>query len=159
MKLELLKEKEIPILSRKRYTYILETNAATPSRLELLKEIAKKQDVAEKLIVIKHIYSQYGSQKVKIIVNVYKKEEDLKKFEHKSLISKHHKKSKEEIEKEEKEKAEKEAEAKKKKEEAEAAKEKLHEEVEEKKEEANEEVPVEEKKEEVTEEKSEKKTC
>ncbi len=133
MNLELLKEKEVPILSRKRYTYILEAEKATPSRLELLKEIAKKLNTAEKLIVIKHIYSQYGSSKVKVIVNAYKKEEDLKKFEHESLINRHHKKTKEEIEQEEKEKAEKEAEAQRKKEEAEAAKQELKQEAEEKK--------------------------
>ena len=135
MKLELLKEKEVPILSRKRYIYVLEAEGATPSRLDFLKDIAKKLNVDEKLIVIKHVYPQYGSKNAKVIVNVYKKEEDLKKFEHESLIKRHHKKTKEEIEQEEKERAEKEAEAQRKKQEAEAAKEKLHEEAEEKKEE------------------------
>jgi len=139
MKLELIKEKEIPILSRKRYTYVLENDKATPSRLEFLNAVTEKLNVDKKLVVIKHIYPQYGSKKVKVIANVYKNEKDKNKFEHTSLINKHHKKTKEEAEQEEKEKVEKEAEAQKKKDEAEAAKEELKQEAEEKKEEAVEE--------------------
>ncbi len=148
MKLELIKEKEIPILSRKRYTYLLENKGPTPSRLEFLREISAKLKIDKDLVVIKHIYPQFGSNSVKVIANVYKNIEDKNKFEHEDLINKHHKKTKEEIEQEEKEKAEKEAEAQKKKEEAEAAKQDLKQEVEEKKEE-----PVEEEKEKAEEKK------
>ena len=143
MKLELIKEKEVPILSRKRYTYLTDADGTTPSRMDLMKEIAKQLKIDEKLVVIKHIYPQYGSKKVKLIVNVYKNEKDKKKFEHKSLVGKHEKKTKAQIEQEEKEKVDKEAEAQKKKEEADVAKQEMKEEAEHKKEEAAEEKPEE----------------
>jgi ribosomal protein S24E len=88
MKLELQKEKELPLLSRKRATFVVEAEGATPSRKELLKEVAKKLNVDEKLVVIKHIYSKFGFSDAKIIANVYKNEADMKKFEHKGLLEK-----------------------------------------------------------------------
>ena len=89
MKLELQKEKELPLLSRKRATFVIEAEGATPSRKDLIKEVAKKINVDEKLVVLKHIYSKFGYSDAKIIAHVYKNEADLKKFEHKSLIEKH----------------------------------------------------------------------
>jgi ribosomal protein S24E len=158
MDLKLIKEKEIPLLSRKRYTYLTDNKGVTPSRLDFLKEISEKLKVDKGLVVIKHIYPQYGSDKVKVMAHVYKNQKDKEKFEHSSLINKHHKKTKAEEEQEEKEKAEKEAEAQKKKEEAEAAKQELKEEAEEKAEEASQEEPKEEKGEEKKEEAEDEKS-
>jgi ribosomal protein S24E len=88
MKVELQKEKELPLMSRKRATFTVECEGATPARKDLVKEIAKKINVSEKLIVVKHIYSKFGFTGAKVIVHIYKNEADMNKFEHKGLLEK-----------------------------------------------------------------------
>lgn len=94
MKLTINKERETPLLSRKRLTCDLEFEGATPARIVLKKELAKKANVDESLVVLKHIYTKFGKQKAKIIAHVYSNLEDLKKLEHASLIAKHSPKKK-----------------------------------------------------------------
>ena len=53
----------------------------TPSNEEVIKKISEELKVSPELIKIKHIFSNYGSSKSKIIVNVYKNIEMLKKLE------------------------------------------------------------------------------
>jgi len=88
MKLELQKEKELPLLSRKRATFTVISEGATPARKELVKEVAKKLNADEKLVIIKHIYSKFGHTDAKLIAHVYKNAADMKKFEHEGLIGK-----------------------------------------------------------------------
>jgi len=89
MQIEVKKERDTPLLSRKRVTITAEYEGATPSRNDLRKEIAKKINAKENLVVLKHIYTRFGSQKAKIIAHVYNNEEDLKKLENDSLLVKH----------------------------------------------------------------------
>lgn len=92
MDIEIVKQKETPLLSRKRVTAKLVAEAATPSRLVIRNELAKKLKVDPSLVIIKHLYPQFGDRTVKIIVNVYEKREVLEKFEHKKLVAKHQEK-------------------------------------------------------------------
>lgn len=89
MDLEIKKERDTPLLSRKRVTLIAEYEGATPKRIDMRKDVAKKLDVEEKLVILKHIYTKFGSQKAKIIAHIYNNEEDLKKIEDSSLLAKH----------------------------------------------------------------------
>jgi len=89
MKLELLKQKETPLLSRKRATLMAEYQGPTPSRDTLRDAVAKKLDSDKKLTVLKHIYTRFGKQKAKIIAHVYDNEADLKKLERPYIIKKH----------------------------------------------------------------------
>ncbi|MBI2148015.1 hypothetical protein HYU19_06130 [Candidatus Woesearchaeota archaeon] len=89
MKIEIIKERETPLLSRTRATLNVEYEGATPSRMALRKEIAKKVGSDEKLTVIRHVYTKFGRQKAKVIVNIYKTENDMMSVEHAKLISKH----------------------------------------------------------------------
>lgn len=111
MMLEISKERETPLLSRKRVTLSLQYEGPTPPRLELRKEVAKKLKADEKLVVLKHIYTRFGSQKAKIIANVYSDEKAMKNIEEKYLLEKHNPgaKKKEEGETEAKAEAKKEA--------------------------------------------------
>ena len=89
MEFERLKERDMKLLSRKRVTLMINNEGATPSRLELLEGLAEKFKTKEDLIVIKHIYSQYGKRKTKLIVNIYKDKKKMKLFEHEDLLKKH----------------------------------------------------------------------
>jgi len=77
-----LKEEDIPLLNRKRVTYLLEhTEKSTPKKEDVKKEIAKDLKVSEDLISVRHIYPHFGVEKAKIIAHVYKSKEDLERFE------------------------------------------------------------------------------
>ena len=89
MQIELKKEEITPLLSRKRATYMVDYDKATPSRLILLKEVAKKAGVDEKLVILKHIYPRFGFPRAKIIAHIYSNADDLKKFEENYLLEKH----------------------------------------------------------------------
>lgn len=89
MKLEIKKERDTPLLSRKRVTLMAEYEGATPPRLEVKKEVAKKTGAKENLVIIKHIYTRFGSNKAKIIAHVYNNEKEMKNLEHESLLVKH----------------------------------------------------------------------
>ncbi|MDD5178442.1 MAG: hypothetical protein PHT54_04155 [Candidatus Nanoarchaeia archaeon] len=81
MKAELLKEKEMPLLLRKRLNYEIEFENSTPKNDEVKKQIAKAANVSEDLVSIRHIYQKYGETKAKVIANIYKNPEDLKNIE------------------------------------------------------------------------------
>lgn len=89
MKLDVIKERETPLLSRTRVTLGLEYEGATPSRLQLRKEVAGKLKVEEGLVVLKHIYTRFGQHKAKLIAHVYKNAEDLKRIEDEYMVVKH----------------------------------------------------------------------
>ena len=89
IKFEINKEKEMPLLSRKRITASITETDKTPSRKELIKVVASNQKVKETQVIIKHIYTKFGRSEVKVIAHVYKNREDLEKFENKSLLKKH----------------------------------------------------------------------
>ena len=94
MEFEILKEKDMKLLSRKRYTLMIENKGATPSRHDLLKSLSEKFKVKQELIAIKHIYAQYGRSKTKLIVNIYKDIKKMELFEHENLLKKHRKSDK-----------------------------------------------------------------
>ena len=91
--MELIKENEMKLLSRKRLTLMRENKGATPSRQDLIKEVAKQFNAKEDLIIIKHVYSQFGEDKTKVIVHVYSDKNKMKFFEHANLLKKHEKKA------------------------------------------------------------------
>jgi small subunit ribosomal protein S24e len=71
MELEILKERETPLLSRKRVTAEVHYEGKTPSRVDLRKTVSAKIKAPEELVVIRHIYTIFGEQKAKVIVHVY----------------------------------------------------------------------------------------
>lgn len=108
MNLEVKKEVETPLLSRKRVTIMATYEGATPSRKELTTQIAKKLSSDENLVILKHIYTRFGMQKAKIIAHIYQNEKDLKTYEDLSMLAKHGRaeKVKKEAKKQEENKAE-----------------------------------------------------
>lgn len=77
-----LKEKELPLLSRKRVKFEIEhPGSATPTKKILKEAIAKKYKTKPELVSIRHVYNKFGLQKSKIIAHIYKDEKTLKFLE------------------------------------------------------------------------------
>ncbi|MBT7903292.1 hypothetical protein HN587_05495 [Candidatus Woesearchaeota archaeon] len=89
MDLKILKERDTPLLSRKRITAMLDFNGPTPSRVDIRTEISKKLGVEKALTIIKHIYPRFGSSKAKIIAHIYSDKAEMEKIEHSYLLKKH----------------------------------------------------------------------
>ena len=89
MDLELIKEKETPLLERKRVSLTYNSqDGKTPSRKQILKEVAKKVGGNADAIAIRHIYTKFGETAVKIIAHVYKDAKTMQKYENKVLLAK-----------------------------------------------------------------------
>lgn len=82
MNLKIEKTNEKPLLARKEVTGIIIFEAkATPSNAEVTKAIAAGLKVDEKTVLVKHIYTAFGSTEATFEAYVYNSEEDMKKYE------------------------------------------------------------------------------
>ena len=88
MKIDIQKERETPLLGRKRITAVIENEGPTPSRLDLQDALAKQLKAKRDLVIIKHVYSRFGEQNVKVIAHVYDKPENLSVVENKYVQKK-----------------------------------------------------------------------
>ncbi|MBD3312911.1 hypothetical protein GF345_00555 [Candidatus Woesearchaeota archaeon] len=89
MDLEIKKERETPLLSRKRITMMMDYKGATPSRLEFRDMVSKQLKAPEELVIIKHIYTRFGQNRAKIIANIYKDKKSMESIEQKYILEKH----------------------------------------------------------------------
>jgi ribosomal protein S24E len=82
MAFKLDKTEEKPLLARKEVAGKMTFEGkATPSNADVAKAIASELKTDEKLVVVKHIYTAFGSCEAEIQAYVYNTEEDLKKIE------------------------------------------------------------------------------
>lgn len=89
--MNILKEKEFPLLKRKRITAEMEHfKKPTPTKLEIVKKISQEMKVQEENISLLHAYPHFGREKTKIIANIYASKED------KDFVEKINKKKKKE---------------------------------------------------------------
>lgn len=79
--------KEEPLCGRKSYVFNLEAKQS-PKRAELQQKVAKSLDADEKLVVINHIHSTYGTDLFVIEAQVYDSEATYKKFVPEALAKK-----------------------------------------------------------------------
>lgn len=93
MQLEIAKKIEMPLLSRTRVTAWATSDAKTPSRVEVLNDLAQKLHTDPQLIIVKHIYQRFGMQKAKVVAHVYKDAETLQTVEEPHVVKKHRPKS------------------------------------------------------------------
>ena len=89
MDIKIVKEKDTPLLSRKRVTIYAQYKGATPSRPELQGEIAKKLKTKPDLVVLRHIYTRFGQERSKIIVHIYNDTKTMVMLEGQALVDKH----------------------------------------------------------------------
>ena len=101
MEINILKERDTPLLSRKRVTLEITFEGATPSREKIREVVAAKLKSDKDLTVIKHIYTRYGVEKCKVIAHIYSNKEDIRKYEEKGVLKKHEAKKEEKAEKKE----------------------------------------------------------
>ena len=85
MKLTIEKQRDTPLLSRKRVTAMLTFDSSTPSRMKMRDAIAKKTSEEPENVIIKHIYQRFGNRTARVIANIYKNRKTLEKYEHKTL--------------------------------------------------------------------------
>lgn len=78
MNLEVLNNKENPLFNRQEFEVLLNHyGKPTPSRIDLIKKVAKELKSKEELTVIDKIFSQKGQSISHLRVLVYKKKEDI----------------------------------------------------------------------------------
>ncbi len=75
MKIEILNEKENPLLKRKEVEVRITHDAATPSISEIRKKIAVSKDIGKGTIIIESFKSKYGSRETLGTVKVYQTKE------------------------------------------------------------------------------------
>lgn len=92
MELTLTKERDTPLLSRKRYTFDMTFKGSTPSRNDIRTAVAKQLKADEDLTIIKHVYTRYGAEKARVIAQVYNSVDEMKKIEESGTLKKHEKK-------------------------------------------------------------------
>ena len=109
MKLEIKEKIENPLLERSEVSGTIEFDKVTPGNEDVAKEIAGKNSVEPKLVVVKNIYTEFGNHAATFNANVYKNMAALEKNE---MMTKHLKKKETERKKAQEEKKKAEAEAK-----------------------------------------------
>lgn len=98
-------KEEQPLLGRTLIIATMNYEGKTPARKKVREEVAKAAGVKLEELIIRRITTTFGGGEIAIEAAIYKKAEDAKAIEHKSLIKKHEIK-KEEPATEETEKAE-----------------------------------------------------
>ncbi len=87
MKVELVSEKDNPLLDRKEVVVRLSDYSATPSRTELLEELPKALRSAGKdCVYILKVEQHYGSKHALVHAQVYSSKDSLEKHVHKKLL-------------------------------------------------------------------------
>lgn len=89
MNIEIMKEKEVPLLERKRIVLRYSSQEGkTPARKTVAKEVAKMIKANENQVAIRHIYPQFGVTSSKIIAHVYKDFQTMEKYEDENTLVK-----------------------------------------------------------------------
>ena len=102
MKVEIIEEKENPLLHRKELTLKITEFDKTPTREEVRNQITAKLGAKEKTLLLDEIKQEYGKQEAKAFVKIYEDEKKLQEYESKHKIKRNKLDKKPEEEKEEK---------------------------------------------------------
>lgn len=81
MELKVTEEKEDILLSRKEINAQITFKGATPSKEDIKKQLSSVLKADEKLIVIKNVFTSFGSETAKVIAYQYTNDEYMKKIE------------------------------------------------------------------------------
>ena len=79
MKLEIIEQKENPLLHRKELLILVEHNSV-PSKKEVAKDISEKTKSPEENIIVEKIIGDFGSHTFKITAKVYKDHNSKEKY-------------------------------------------------------------------------------
>ena len=81
MDLKILNKKDNPLLHRLELEAELTATGPTPSNKDVAKELSKQTKANENLIIIKHIYSRFGTNQSDVLAYIYNDEERMKEIE------------------------------------------------------------------------------
>ena len=79
--MNIIEKKEYPLLSRTEIIAEESYTGATPSRETIKKILADKLNARNELIVIKHIYPEFGFGNARIIAHLYSNKKDMERIE------------------------------------------------------------------------------
>jgi ribosomal protein S24E len=88
MELEITNKTDEPLLNRTKIEGKIKFEGATPSNVEVVKQIASELKVNENVIAIKGIYTSFGSPNAKFFAHSYKDEASKKEIEPKPKTEK-----------------------------------------------------------------------
>lgn len=87
MELQILSQTENKPLERTEVVATITNFAATPSRPDVLAELAKKVSGTKECIIVTKIDSKYGNKAATVFAQVYSSKESLAKYGHKKLAA------------------------------------------------------------------------
>jgi len=111
--IEIIKEKENPLLDRKEINFILSHTGPTPSRDEIKKKIVAQYNSQYELVMVDKLSSEYGNQQTIGYAKIYSNLQRISEIENKHIIERNkpiEKAKKEKVEDKTEPKAENEAE-------------------------------------------------
>jgi ribosomal protein S24E len=89
MDFKITKDEKKPLLNRRELSARLGYEARTPSRNDIRKELAKKLNVKEELVVVKRITPEFGARAAKLEIDVYDDEKAMNSIEPGYMIKRH----------------------------------------------------------------------
>ena len=95
MEINVLEDKEKPLLLRRELIADVVFESRTPSRDEIRKELAGKVKVNEELVIVTQINTEFGHRKAIVGAHIYKSKKDLESIEPNYLLKRHSKPEKE----------------------------------------------------------------
>ena len=104
MKVEVIEEKENPLLDRKEIKATITGFEKTPTREEVRNQLIAKLGTDSKKLLLDEIKQEYGKKQAIAFVKIYKNEEALQKYESKHKIKRNNLTKEEEQKKETEEK-------------------------------------------------------
>ena len=81
MDLKIIEKKEEPLLSRTKIISEVNFSASTPSKNETKSKIASLLNANENLVVVKHIYTDFGLKKASVESYLYNDEKEMGSIE------------------------------------------------------------------------------
>ena len=84
-----------PLLKRTEIKARIFFTGATPRRTSVAQAIADKEGYKKELLVVKHIYTQFGDTTAEVQLHLYDDAKTLERLERKNLVAKHTEKKQE----------------------------------------------------------------
>ena len=73
--MEILKQRDYPLLKRKRVSCMCDFTGPTPSIIQFKESLASKLKVNKDLIAIRHVYQRFGKTRAKVLAHIYETKE------------------------------------------------------------------------------------
>ncbi|MHC1579553.1 MAG: 30S ribosomal protein S24e [Candidatus Alkanophagales archaeon] len=88
MEVEIIEERENPLLERKEVRFRIRHEGRTPSRKEVRELLVKELNTSPNLLVVESIRTEFGKREVRGYAKVYRSEERLRSVERPHVIRK-----------------------------------------------------------------------